>query len=220
MNYLTGITETTMSSREIAECTGKEHFHVKRDIENMMVELKEDVSKSGCIYLDKMNREQTEYLLDRKHTECLLTGYSAKARMRVIERWHELEDKQKPKHPSWVDTLPIEARIAIEAVVAQRNEAVATKAEIGHRREATAMNTASQAIKKANKLEIELDQSRLYCTIKRMKMLTHGEKFSWRELKSAAVEMELPPKEVFDANYGTVKAYHRDVWKEVYALDF
>ena len=80
-----------MSSREIAEYTGKEHFHVKRDIENMMVELKEDVSKSGCIYLDKMNRKQTEYLLDRDHTDCLLTGYSAKARMSVIKAWRSLE---------------------------------------------------------------------------------------------------------------------------------
>ncbi|MCF5743479.1 hypothetical protein GIB57_02965 [Pseudomonas tremae] len=80
-----------MSSREIAELTGKQPHHVKRDIERMFSELQEDVSKTGCIYLDSMNRSQTEYLLDRHHTECLLTGYSAKMRMAVIKRWHELE---------------------------------------------------------------------------------------------------------------------------------
>lgn len=102
----------------------------------------------------------------------------------------------------------------------QNKQLEATKAEIGQRREATAMNTASQAVKKANKLEVELDKSKEYCTIKRMEMLKHGQKFKWRELKAASVEMELMPTDVFDANYGTVKAYHRDVWLEVYALDF
>ncbi|QGG78862.1 hypothetical protein N028_19970 [Pseudomonas syringae USA011] len=83
-----------MSSREIAELTGKQPHHVKRDIERMFSELQEDVSKTGCIYLDSMNRSQTEYRLDRHHTECLLTGYSAKMRMAVIKRWHELEAVQ------------------------------------------------------------------------------------------------------------------------------
>ena len=85
--------QQTMSSREIAELTGKKHFHVKRDIEVMLIDLSEDASRFGRIYFDSMNREQTEYLLDRDHTECLLTGYSAKARITVIRRWHELESK-------------------------------------------------------------------------------------------------------------------------------
>ncbi|NAP01970.1 phage antirepressor protein [Pseudomonas syringae] len=81
----------TMSSREIAELTGKQHFHVKRDIEKMLVDLQEDPSIYGCTYLDGQNRTQTEYLLDREHTDCLLTGYSAAMRMAVIKRWRELE---------------------------------------------------------------------------------------------------------------------------------
>lgn len=89
----------TMSSREIAGYTEKQHQHVKRDIEKMFVELELDVSKCGRIYLDSMNRKQTEYLLDRDQTDCLLTGYSAKARMTVIKRWKELEKAQKPQLP-------------------------------------------------------------------------------------------------------------------------
>ncbi len=81
----------TMSSREIADLTGKQHFHVKRDIERMLADLQEDPSNYGCTYLDGQNRNQTEYRLDREHTDCLLTGYSAAMRMAVIKRWRELE---------------------------------------------------------------------------------------------------------------------------------
>lgn len=81
-------TPMTMSSREIAELTGKEHFHVLRDIRAMLSELKEDESKFGGIFLDTMNRKQTEYHLDRELTDTLLTGYSAVMRRKVIARWH------------------------------------------------------------------------------------------------------------------------------------
>lgn len=86
--------EPTMSSREIAELTGKEHRNVVRDIKKMFEDLEIDVLKCERIFLDSMNRKQTEYLLNRELTDCLLTGYSAKLRMVVIKRWHELESKE------------------------------------------------------------------------------------------------------------------------------
>lgn len=81
----------TMSSREIAELTGKEHKNVTVDIRNMLDDLGEDALNFQRIYLDSMNRQQIEYHLDRRHVECLLTGYSAMLRMKVIDRMHELE---------------------------------------------------------------------------------------------------------------------------------
>lgn len=100
----------------------------------------------------------------------------------------------------------------------ERDEAIRTKAQIGDRKTATAMATASAATKKANKLEIELDRSRQYATVKRMEMLYHGQSFNWRLLKSASADVGVPPVDVFDANYGKVKAYHADAWMEAYAL--
>lgn len=103
----------TMSSREIAELTGKRHPDVKRDIQVMIETLAEDVSAFAHIYRDSMNREQTEYLLDHDHTDCLLTGYSAPMRMKVIRRWRQLEEQAaamvafKGKDAAWVEARQI-----------------------------------------------------------------------------------------------------------------
>lgn len=99
-------TEVTMSSREVAELTGKEHKNVKRDIEAMLSDLKEDTLRFERIYFDTMNRQQTEYNLDRRHVDCLLTGYSAILRMKVIDRWQELESKNVAKLPgNYIEAL-------------------------------------------------------------------------------------------------------------------
>ncbi|WP_282369218.1 phage regulatory protein/antirepressor Ant [Pseudomonas sp. PS02290] len=104
-----------MSSREIAALTGKRHPDVKRDIQTMGADLKEDVSKIARIYLDGMNRKQTEYLLDREHTDCLLTGYSAPLRMAVVRRWRELEEQAAPRIPAnYAEALQLAADQAKE----------------------------------------------------------------------------------------------------------
>ena len=100
--------QKTMSSREIAELCEKEHFHVKRDCEVVFRGLNLDASKFGCTYLDSMNREQTEYLLDEELTMTLITGYSIFLRNRVIKRWKELEDKaSKPVELSRMDLIQL-----------------------------------------------------------------------------------------------------------------
>ena len=152
--------------------------------------------------------------LDRDLTDCLLTGYSAKARMAVIKRWRELENSQTLKLP----TTYIEALQALIESEKQKQLAIDTKAEIGNRREATAMNTASTATKRASKLEVELDKSKMWSTVKRMEMIT-GLKFDWRKLKAAENDLGYSRKDVYDANYGTVRSYHADAWQDAYALD-
>lgn len=109
------LSRQVMSSRVIAELTGKQHFHVKRDIEKLLGDLQEDPSKFGCTYLDGQNRKQTEYLLDREHTDCLLTGYSAPLRMAVVRRWRELEEQAVPRIPeNFAEALQLAADQARE----------------------------------------------------------------------------------------------------------
>lgn len=115
----------TMTSREMANLTGKRHPDVKRDTENMLRDLGEDVSKFARIYFDSMNREQVEFALDRELTDTLLTGYSAVLRRKVIARWRELEQSvatqalpdftnQAAAARAWADQLDARQALQIE----------------------------------------------------------------------------------------------------------
>ena len=94
-----------MSSRLIADLTEKRHPDVKRDCEVMFQGLGIDTRKFAHIYLDSMNRQQTEYLLDEELTMTLVTGYNIVLRNRVIKRWKELE--LQVNQPSYTIDDPI-----------------------------------------------------------------------------------------------------------------
>lgn len=101
MNTLISATDNkTMSSREIAELTGKEHKNVVRDVRAMFIELDLDVLTFERIYYDQYQRIQKEIMLDKELTTTLITGYSIKLRNAVIKRWQELETAQQFTIPS------------------------------------------------------------------------------------------------------------------------
>lgn len=218
----------TMSTLEIAELTDKRHDNVMRDARKMLAELhggdrllrfEGTVERSnpsgGAPILSPVLR------LPKRETLVLVSGYSTELRARIIDRWMELEDAATKvgRAMSFPDfTNPVAAARAWADQFEARQLAENTKAEIGTRREATAMNTASQAVKRAIRLEVELDRARSYATVKRMSLLHHGQEFNWRLLKRISEEEGIPPIDVFDANYGTVKAYHAEVWQAAYAL--
>ncbi|HFT5244534.1 TPA: Rha family transcriptional regulator [Shigella sonnei] len=86
----------TMSSRQIAEFTGKEHHKVKVDITKMLNVLGyEDHAKFRVIYFDQYGREQNEYQLDEEMTLTLVTGYDVKRRMVVIQEWKRLKEENE-----------------------------------------------------------------------------------------------------------------------------
>lgn len=102
----------TMSSREIAGLTGKQHSHVCRDIKKQLEEQNIGESKYGSTYIDVQNKERLYFNLDHTQTMILVTGYSIPLRAVVIKRWEELESVNKLNLPK---TLP-------EALRAYANE--------------------------------------------------------------------------------------------------
>lgn len=85
----------TMSSLEIAELTEKRHDAILRDIRNL---LNQGVNAHNFVeveYTDKKGEKRPCYELTKKGCLILSSGYDAKLREKIIDRWEELEkDKQ------------------------------------------------------------------------------------------------------------------------------
>lgn len=105
-----------------------------------------------------------------------------------------------------------------ELAIKQRDEALATKAWIGSKREATAMAAASAAKREAQKLQIQLDQNKDWASVKKVEFALGGT-YDWRKLTATSAELKIERIDVLDKNYGTVKSYHKDVWLKAYGID-
>lgn len=68
------------------------------------------------------------------------------------------------------------------------------------------------------KLQQELDYSKDWYSIKRVAAMNgvDWKTFNWRKLKEKSIELGYGVKKIFDANYGEVNTYHRDVWEAAY----
>ena len=92
MNIVNFGTEVrTMTSREIAELTGKRHDHVLRDIEVMLSELGDTSPQIWGELPDSYGRPQRVAHLPKRETMILVSGYSTAMRARIIDRWEALE---------------------------------------------------------------------------------------------------------------------------------
>lgn len=87
------LSKQTMSSREIAELTGKDHRNVLRDCDV----LNEYYDKMSLLKIEQSSYKADngqiyrELLLTRMQTMDLMTGYNIELRIKVNRRWEELE---------------------------------------------------------------------------------------------------------------------------------
>ena len=126
-----------------------------------------------------------------------------------------------PRIPkSFPDALRMIADIEEEKQLAleQRDYYRRTKAEIGSRREATAMATASAAIRQRDALADRLGEGKLYKQVKAIPWLLDVFQESkgmysqvGRKLSDLSIRMGIPPRIIEDSRYGTIKAHHVDV---------
>jgi phage antirepressor YoqD-like protein len=130
----------TMSSREIAELTSKEHKNVLADIRNMLESLGLHSADFSAQYKDPTGRFLPEFKLPKRETSILVSGYSVELRARIIDRWRDLEAGQTLQLPdfgnpaiaarAWADQF--ERRLKAEDAnrqIAAVNAALAPKAD-------------------------------------------------------------------------------------------
>jgi len=76
----------SMSTREIAELTGKDHKHVMRDFRDMCEALEITESSFGLSYKDSTGRTLPMYSLPKDLTTTLISGYSIPMRHKIVQR--------------------------------------------------------------------------------------------------------------------------------------
>lgn len=128
-----GKTET-MTSLEIAEVTGRRHADVMRDIRNILDQGVNERNFALVKYTDKKGEQRPMYSLTKKGCLILASGYDALLREKIINRWEELEMKERENalpnfsNPAeaaraWADQY--EKNLALEA----KNKEMKPKAE-------------------------------------------------------------------------------------------
>lgn len=117
LTILGGNAPLTMTSREIAALTGKEHRNVLRDARAMLAELHGEggVLSFEQTYRDPQNGQSYPMLaLPKRETLILVSGYSVTMRAKIIDRWQELEHAQLPDQVLIPQTLPEALRFAAD----------------------------------------------------------------------------------------------------------
>ena len=118
MEQLTLTQKETISSIEISELTGKNHTHVMRDIRNLIDQGVAQTNFGLGSYKDKNQQLRPLYILTKKGSLILASGYDALLREKIIDRWEELEIKQRNNTPqipqNFADALRLAATQAEE----------------------------------------------------------------------------------------------------------
>ena len=159
-----------------------------------------------------------------RHAKILDTDQAWDVYEQLEEVYFAVKEKSHfPALPNFTD--PAEAAIAwanqYKATQAAQERATyfeATKAEIGSRREATAMGRLSAKVKEVEKLKTQLDSSTGFATIKKVQSLT-GDTYDTYELRRYSKAQGLEIQKAEDANYGSVNSYHKDAWLAVYNIN-
>ena len=214
----------TMSSREIAELTEKNHADVLRDIRNMLEQLGMLASSFAGYYVAENGKQNPCFDLPEDLTITLVSGYSVQMRHRIVKRWQELEARNTPvalpdfadpvaAARAWADAT--ESKLKAET---ERDEAIRTKALIGSKREATAMATASAAKREASKLREELGACARHATITAVEIAT-GTKHDFLPMRRWCKANGATPTDVPDKRFGKVKAWPAAAWAICHDVD-
>lgn len=230
-----------VTSLQVALAFGKEHYNVLNDIRKTVDKCSEsftDLNFQVSGYTDSTGRNLPMYILSKDGLMLVTMGYTTPEAMKIkvsyIARFNEMEAQikaatQRPMLPDdYIAALRAladaeeEKKLALE----QRDHYRRTKAEIGSRREATAMATASAAVRKVNALENKFGVGNDYKQVKAIPWLLEEFEESrtmyqqvGKKLKSLSDRMGIEILSVPSSEYPDgVKAYHIEVVNAFYAM--
>ena len=217
------VSTQTMSSREIAQLIEKQHSHIKISAERL-----EEKGVIGTLSVREFihnGNTYTEYLLNKRDSLILVAQNCPQFTARIVDRWQELEAQQKPSFslPNFMNPAEAARAWALEfeaklVAIEERDHAVKTKMQISDKKTATAMATASAAVRETNKLKEQLGFCSKQATVIAVEKATH-QKFNWTKLKAWCKQNNNQPVSVPDARFGEAKAWPAGAWLDCYGID-
>lgn len=211
-----------MSSREIAELTGKEHKNVCRVIRDLISDGILDAQLEPLKF-EYRGQWFDYYELSKRDSFVVVARLSPEFTAHIVDRWQELEQQLAP-----VFNLPQDLPSALRALADtheqlqqaqfEREIAVKTKTYISDKKTATAMATASNAVQENTRLKDQLGQSKKNATVLAVERLT-GQTYTWQPLNKWCKAHGVKPSKVHDERYGKVNTYPSQAWKEVYSVN-
>lgn len=144
----------------------------------------------------------------------------------VREFWELVQERNRAKSSmpeSYIEALEhlLASKRSEQLALEQRDHAIATKAEIGTRREATAMATASAAVRQVRQLENELGRGCQQATVTAVEKAS-GRRFGkqgFRPLKNWCDVRGISAPKVHDSRYGWVRSWPVAAWAAVYQIE-
>lgn len=200
----------TITTLEIAEMMELEHWQILRKLEGTknqdgstkQVGIIQILTNNKIVvsdyfipstYKDASGKENKCYKVTKMGCDFLANKFNGEKGIiftaRYVKRFDEMERGQVPKDfPSALRAYADE--VERRQIAEQENE----------------------------KLQQELDYSKDWYSIKRVAAMNgvDWKTFNWRKLKEKSIELGYGVKKIFDANYGEVNTYHRNVWEAAY----
>lgn len=233
LKELNGKQIPAVTSLQVAEAFGKEHFHVLRDIRETMDKCSESFTASNfglSEYTDSTGRKLPLYILSKDGLMMVTMGYTTPEAMRVkeayIARFNEMDEQLRSASPAIPDfqNPALAARAWAEQyerrqiAEAQRDEAIRARSWINEGRTAKAMATASAAVRQRDALADKLGEGKHWKQVKAIPWLLdvfHESAGMYsqvgRKLSELGARMGISPHLLEDSRYGTLKAHHVDV---------
>lgn len=209
----------TMSSKQIAEVVDSRHDSVKRTIDTL--------AEKGVIQLPQtvevknhLGQTVTEYEVSERDSYIVVAQLCPEFTAKLVDYWQATKNNTPAIPQNYAQAMRLAADLyeQNEQLAIERDHAIRTKAQISDSKTAKAMNTASQAVKKANKLEAELGRCTSNATVVAVNKLT-GNKYDWLPLRKWCKAQGIKAIEVVDARYGLVKAWPSAAWSAVFGVD-
>lgn len=181
-------------------------------------------------YQNPQNKQIYPYYRFPKREACLMAmSYSYELQAAVFDHMTALEAKLSQQVPAFAipQNLSEALRLAADLedqknqAIAERDLAIATKALIGSKREATAMATAAVEKRKATRLQQELGRGAQHATIIAVEKAT-GRSFGsqgYRPLQIWCRDRDIAVQKVPCPRFGKAASWPAEAWMAIYCID-